>query len=220
MSDATPLLLIDANRLFRQGLVHLLEGSEFQVVAEAGTAAEALSSDQALAGLILIDPVAGQPGADAVAALRGAAPSARIVVLTGEVDATSLPLVLEAGADAFMLKDTTTEALVQKLKLVLLGEKVFPGSVVSLLLNRPTDAGSNVAGTHLSPREMQILRRLLAGESNKVIGLQLDITEATVKVHLKSLLRKIGVSNRTQAAIWAMNNGVEKQPERVLEGVG
>jgi two-component system nitrate/nitrite response regulator NarL len=220
MSDAIPLLLIDANRLFRQGLAHLLEGSEFQVVAEAGTAAEALSSGQALPGLILIDPVAGQSGADAVAALREGAPSARIVVLTGAVDAKSLPLVLEAGADAFMLKDTTTDTLVQKLKLVMLGEKVFPGSVVSLLLNCPTDAGHRVAGSHLSQREMQILRHLLSGDSNKLIGLRLGITEATVKVHLKSLLRKIGVSNRTQAAIWGMNNGIEKQPERVLEGVG
>ena len=129
MSDTTPLLLIDANRLFRQGLVHLLEGAEFQVVAEAATVAEALSCDQALPGLILIDPVAGQQGADAVAALREAAPDARIVVLTGAVDATSLPLVLDAGADGYLLKDTTPEALVQKLKLVLLGEKVFPGSV-------------------------------------------------------------------------------------------
>ena len=67
---------------------------------------------------------------------------------------------------------------------------------------------------------MQILRHLMKGDSNKVIGLHLDITEATVKVHLKSLLRKIGASNRTQAAIWGMNNGIEKQPERVLEGVG
>ena len=220
MSDATPLLLIDANRLFRQGLAHLLEGAEFQVVAEAGTAAEALSSGQALPGLILIDPVAGQPGADALAALRGAAPDARIVVLTNRIDAASLPLVLEAGADAYLLKDTTPEALVQKLNLVMLGEKVFPGSVVSLLLNRSSDAGFGGPGNRLSQREMQILRNLMKGDSNKVIGLHLDITEATVKVHLKSLLRKIGVSNRTQAAIWGMNNGIEKQPERVLEVVG
>ena len=90
---------------------------------------------------------------------------------------------------------------------------------MSLLLNRSSDAGVRVGGNQLSPREMQILRHLLDGDSNKLIGKHLDITEATVKVHLKSLLRKIGVANRTQAAIWAMNNGVEKQ-ERVLEAAG
>ena len=219
MSDATAILLIDSNRLFRHGLVHLMAGSEFQVVAEVGTVVEALSSGSSLPALILIDPIAGQQGAAAIAALREAAPQARIVVLTNQIDPASLPSMIEAGADAFLLKDTTTESLVQKLKLIMLGEKIFPSCIMSLLLNRSSDAGVRVGGNQLSPREMQILRHLLDGDSNKLIGKHLDITEATVKVHLKSLLRKIGVANRTQAAIWAMNNGVEKH-ERVLEAVG
>jgi two-component system, NarL family, nitrate/nitrite response regulator NarL len=216
MSDATTLLLIDHNRLFRHGLVRLMADSEFQVVAEVGTIAEALSSGHPLPALILIDPIAGQQGAAAIAALREAAPQARIVALTNQIDPTSLSPMLEAGADAFLLKDTTTESLVQKLKLVMLGEKILPNCVVSLLVNRSSDDGVRVGGNRLSQRETQILRHLLDGDSNKLIGKHLDITEATVKVHLKSVLRKIGVVNRTQAAMWAMNNGIEKH-ERMLE---
>src|SRR5689334_22165648 len=121
MSDTIPVLLIDHHKLFRFGLINLLKGSQFQIVAEAATVAEALTSGCPLPAVILIDPVAGEPGAEAIATLREFAPSARIVVLTTQIDAASLPRLLEAGADGCLLKDTTPEALVEGIKLVMLG---------------------------------------------------------------------------------------------------
>ncbi|WP_348981044.1 LuxR C-terminal-related transcriptional regulator [Azospirillum sp. TSO5] len=82
---------------------------------------------------------------------------------------------------------------------------------VRISITSGTTQDSLRVGNHsISPRELQLLQRLMVGDSNKVIAHKIGITEATVKVHLKSLLRKIGATNRTQAAIWAMNNGVEK----------
>ena len=96
--------------------------------------------------------------------------------------------------------------LIQSLQLILLGEKVFPTTLASMLLDM-TAAGPQHSVRGLSPREREILQLLVTGASNKLIATRLGITEATVKVHLKTLLRKIDVNNRTQAAIWAMNNG-------------
>jgi two-component system nitrate/nitrite response regulator NarL len=91
-------------------------------------------------------------------------------------------------------------------QLVMLGEKVFPTNLASMLLDMNTVSPQHsIRG--VSPREQEILQALVTGASNKVIAYKLNITEATVKVHLKTLLRKIDVNNRTQAAIWAMNNG-------------
>jgi two-component system nitrate/nitrite response regulator NarL len=89
----------------------------------------------------------------------------------------------------------------------MMGEKVFPTNLASMLLNLDSTPSPMKSVRGLSPREQDILQALVSGSSNKVIAFKLGITEATVKVHLKTLLRKIDVNNRTQAAIWAMNNG-------------
>ena len=108
----------------------------------------------------------------------------------------------------------SSEALVVSLRLVDLGEKVFPTKLATMITSGqidPTAAevrASSVKG--LSKREGEIMRCLVHGESNKVIARQLGITEATVKVHLKAVLRKLNVSNRTQAAIWAVRNGLRE----------
>jgi two-component system nitrate/nitrite response regulator NarL len=110
------------------------------------------------------------------------------------------------GADGFLIKNVSPEALIQSLQLIMLGEKVFPTNLASMLLDmNAVSPQHSVRG--LSPREQEILQALVTGASNKLIAIKLGITEATVKVHLKTLLRKIDVNNRTQAAIWAMNNG-------------
>jgi two-component system nitrate/nitrite response regulator NarL len=114
---------------------------------------------------------------------------------------------MNAGADGFLMKEVSPEALLQSLELVMLGEKVYPTNLASMLLDltsAPTPLNS-IRG--LSSREREILQLLVTGASNKLIAIRLGIAEATVKVHLKALLRKIDVNNRTQAAIWAMNNG-------------
>ena len=125
------------------------------------------------------------------------------------------------GAD-FLIKNVSPEALIQSLQLVMLGEKVFPTNLASMLLDM-TAVSPQHSIRGLSPREQEILQALVTGASNKMIAYKLGITEATVKVHLKTLLRKIDVNNRTQAAIWAMNNGFTADgvavPTRSLQAV-
>lgn len=204
--------LIDANNLFRQGLKALFADQDFHIMKEAASLSIAL-----LAGpegdaprLVLVDPVGMGEAAEMVRSIKAAYPDARLVLLTGKFDDGAMLKAIEAGADGFLMKDISTDALVQSLHLVMMGEKVFPSPLAALLIGGRKPGGGNdlpVSRKGVSQREAQILRCLLLGDSNKLIAKHLNITEATVKVHLKSLLRKIDASNRTQAAIWGLNNG-------------
>ncbi|WP_431862401.1 LuxR C-terminal-related transcriptional regulator [Azospirillum sp.] len=212
--DTVNVFLTDTNKLFREGMKRLFDSSLFTVVGEAGSvqeAAAALTGASVHPDLVLIDPTSGAEELEAVKALRAEHPGMRIVILTGTLDTRLLSASLSAGADGYLMKDIACEALMQSLRLVMMGEKVFPTHLAALLVSgRAEDMGAEVPTRRkgLSQREVQILHCLLNGNSNKMIANHLKITEATVKVHLKSLLRKINASNRTQAAIWAMNNGM------------
>jgi two-component system, NarL family, nitrate/nitrite response regulator NarL len=203
---ASRTILIEPNRLFRDGLKHLLNGTRFEVGAEFNTVDLARAAAETAETPDLV--ISGQAVTDEadLRALREAFPSARIVVLADGLSVDMLRAAMGGGADGFLSKSVSPEALIQSLQLVMLGEKVFPTNLAAMLLdmNAPSPLNS-VRG--LSPREQEILQALVTGASNKMIANKLGITEATVKVHLKTLLRKIDVHNRTQAAIWAMNNG-------------
>ena len=215
--DAINVFLIDANKLFREGMKRLFEGTPFNVVGEAGSLREGLTAlgNGTTPDLILIDlPSGADEEVEAMRTLREGHPSIRIVILTNDLETRRLSAALGAGAGGYLLKDIACEALMQSLKLVMMGEKVFPTHLAELLVSgRTEDMGAELPTRRkgLSQREVQILRCLLNGNSNKMIANHLNITEATVKVHLKSLLRKINASNRTQAAIWALNNGIGDQ---------
>jgi two-component system nitrate/nitrite response regulator NarL len=199
--------LIDSNKLFREGLKRLLDDSPFQIVAEASNLREGVSIAESglKPQLVLLDLLnGGEDEAEAMRRLRGLLPDTRLVVLTTDLCTRRLANALEAGADGYLMKDLSADALAQSLRLVMMGEKVFPTHLAALLISGRVNGNGlemPVSRKGLSQREVQILRCLLNGDSN-------NITEATVKVHLKSLLRKINASNRTQAAIWALNNGI------------
>jgi two-component system, NarL family, nitrate/nitrite response regulator NarL len=222
MSHNSRTVLIEANRLFREGLKHLLTGTRFEVGAEFNTVELALD-----AGENGVEPelvISGQPVKDEsdLRAVREAFPTARIVVLADDLSVDVLRIAMGGGADGFLIKNVSPEALIQSLQLIMLGEKVFPTNLASMLLDMNA-AGPQNSVRGLSPREQEILQALVTGASNKMIAIRLGITEATVKVHLKTLLRKIDVNNRTQAAIWAMNNGFTADgapiPTRGLQAV-
>jgi two-component system nitrate/nitrite response regulator NarL len=214
--DCVPTFVVEGNRLFREGLKHLLAGSHFSIEEEAGSYAAAASlldggfqPDLVLFGLRDDDKEAA---AD-IRKLRSKLASSRIAVLAHDISANGLAKILEAGADAYLMSDLSTEALIQSLHLTMLGEKVFPTNLAKLLIEGRVDVGGghySFNGGMLSEREVQILRCLANGEPNKTIANRLKITEATVKVHLKGLLRKINVCNRTQAALWAVAQGIDK----------
>jgi two-component system, NarL family, nitrate/nitrite response regulator NarL len=214
------VFLIDASRLFREGLRRIFSDSPFVVVYESACITEALPFVASLEpSLVLVDP----PDDSAVLTerirqIRAAAPGARIVVLTEAIQAKRLADALSAGVDGYLLKNMSAAALHHSLRLVLLGEKVFPTDLADLLTESWTvsrELGRKISAPNgLSTREMQILGYLLSGASNKLIAHELHITDGTVKVHLKAILKKIGVQNRTQAAIWALNHGVANTQAR------
>ena len=145
--------------------------------------------------------------------------SARVLMLVDQYDLKRIISAFQAGADAYLVKSVSCEVLVKTLDLVMLGEVVFPSAVLELLRDhvlQPNDEAEaqgtekapdgNFQSKGLSVRETVILRCLMDGDSNKLIARKFDITEATVKVHVKAILRKIHAKNRTQAAIWAASH--------------
>jgi two-component system nitrate/nitrite response regulator NarL len=214
------VVVVDSNRLFREGLRQLFDGTDFAVTGEAASLDEALaivardgSPDLVLLGI----DGAGASAYDQVALARQAIAGAKLVVLATRLAPQALAASLEAGADGYLVKDMSVLALAHSLSLVLIGEKVFPTQLAGLLTERREQMDRSLLGavpqsTGLSAREMDILRCLVHGYSNRAIAEELKITEASVKVHLKAVLRKVQASNRTQAAIWAMNNGFQSGP--------
>ena len=209
-----PTMLVDRNGLFREGLKQLLADSAYRIEFEFATLAEAAEFlvRECPPDLILCEFDGSGEAFEHLASLRAACAEAKLVVLTGRLVPRSLAQSLEAGADGYLLKDISTEALTHSLSLVMVGEKVFPTQLANLLIQgkarveRPIFR-SAARPNGLSDREEAILRCLVNGYPNKIIADQLQMTEASVKVHLKGVLRKIQAANRTQAAIWAINNG-------------
>ena len=150
-------------------------------------------------------------------------PKPGVVILTDKLEIAPLVGALEAGVDGYLLKDMSSDSLRQSLELVLTGEKVFPTALTGLLVDDQFALSLNAktgdrAGA-LSNRETEILTCLVNGHSNKTIANQLHIMEGTVKVHLKGILKKIRVRNRTQAAIWAIHNGIMASPIGELRSI-
>jgi two-component system nitrate/nitrite response regulator NarL len=215
------LFLIDPNQLFREGLRRLLNGEQFRVLGEARSLAEACAAlrpekrpDVAAPDLVLLD-IEGldeETTPDLLMGLRGLIPQAKIVVLSAGCSRISLARAVAWSFDAYLLKDMSSETLTQSLQLVMLGQQIFPpGHMAPLLQTEPKarpPEPRDPSSKGLSPRETQILRHLANGCSNKAIARELNISEATVKVHLNALLRKVRAANRTQAAMWALNNGM------------
>lgn len=213
--DGTPVLHIDRNQLFREGLRRILDDSPFYVSFEAASFSEGASQVVAQKpGIVIIDTDGyGEVLPELMLCARSVAVPPRVIILTNTVAIPRLAVALSAGVDGYLLKDMSAEALKQSLRLVLMGEKVFPTDLADLLINnrfvaQTENGGPSVRNGTLSERETEILACLVNGHSNKAIANRLQITEGTVKVHLKGVLKKIHAQNRTQAAIWALQHGI------------
>jgi two-component system nitrate/nitrite response regulator NarL len=207
------IVVIEANNLFRAGLVSLLSSMGLGQIEEAGAISELghVSGDLP-PKIVLAELSNGLPQAlETIRQIGTWAPDTRIVFLANDLDIDLLSACYAAGAFGFLLKNISRSALGESLKLVAAGEKIFPSRLASLLSGLASKIGDThiaepvFSGYKLSEREIAILRCLVNGQSNKVIAATLDISESTVKVHLKSILRKTGARNRTQAAIWAID---------------
>lgn len=225
MQRKVSTLLVDPDRLCREGLVKLLEATPYEVVEQVASIDEVI--DGFVPGkepeLCLVVYALGDTAeVERVAQLREYLSDTRIVVLSTLASAHLVAQSLEVGVDAFLLKDMSADSLLRTLDLVMIGEMVMPTQLATLLINsKPGSLGTPAPGRKvhgMSVREAQILRCLVGGGANKVIATQLDITEATVKVHIKGILKKINVANRTQAAVWAIKHGLAEDVAEVGRG--
>jgi two-component system nitrate/nitrite response regulator NarL len=219
--NSIKILLVDPHQLSREGLKRLLVSETHDVVGVARSLDEAVDLvTKGLAPDLLICGLEDSTASDQsamVAQIRSSFPNLKVVILTDSVSSNLLLQAINAGVNACLLRDMSLEALSRSLELVMLGQQIFPTqAALTLVANRstgPAYAGSGPASeTTLRPRsvsnrEGEILRSLLSGHSNKMIARQLGISEATVKVHLKGVMRKINAQNRTQAAMWGLANG-------------
>lgn len=185
----------------RRGISQLLSfEDEFEVVGEAsnGTDAVAMAHEED-PDLILLDlNMKGMSGLDTLKALRTDGSSANIVILTVSDSPADIEAIVKAGADGYLLKDTEPDELIELLKKTHSGDKAYSSVVASYL----SDAASREdIFDQLTEREMQILQEVAKGYRNKQIADQLFISESTVKVHMKSLLKKLQVASRTAATI-------------------
>jgi two-component system, NarL family, nitrate/nitrite response regulator NarL len=217
------------NSMVREGLKHVLSGTRYKVHPEdlvQRDPAQPLLSGEAPLLLVVDANLYPDSMADAIQSLKAQYPDARIVVLTDNFDLNAMMSALQAGVDGYCLATIGCDALIKYLDLVMLGEVVFPSAIFLSALSEADKAlsvhqsdpaedtrplqttrlteAANLPGRTLSSREAEILRCLTQGAPNKVIARKLDVAEATVKVHIKAILRKIRVSNRTQAAMWAV----------------
>jgi DNA-binding NarL/FixJ family response regulator len=215
----TPIrvLLVDDQALFREGLRTLLSvQDDVKVVGEAAQGDEAVQQAKALQPqVVLMDlrmPVLG--GVEATRRVRAAAPHCQVIVLTTFDDDEEVFDALRAGAVGYLLKDASSEKLVEAIRVAARGESFLQPSIAAKVvaefgrLSRTRPATRPALAEPLSDRECEVLRHLARGKSNKEIASVLNLAEGTVKNHMTNILGKLGVLDRTQAALKARELGI------------
>jgi two-component system, NarL family, nitrate/nitrite response regulator NarL len=206
------LMVVDDHTLFRRGLVALLASdASLQVVGEASDAGEAVRQALSLQpDVILLDNhLPGASGIQALPGLKDAAPRARIILLTVSEDEQDLQAALRGGAHGYLLKTIEGDLLAKSIHRAMRGEPVISsemtGKLVSAFQTSTTAAPAPPPDplAQLSAREQQVLEQIALGASNKEIARALSIAETTVKIHVQHILRKLDLTSRVQAAVFA-----------------
>jgi two-component system, NarL family, nitrate/nitrite response regulator NarL len=214
------VLIVDDHTLFRKGLINVLQQQPgIDVVGEAKDGMEGTELAQSLnPDVILMDvqmPVCN--GIQATQAIRETSPETRIIMLTVSEEDNDLFSAIKAGARGYLVKNIEPDQLIKAIQLVVKGESVIPHTMASKVLTefsriaRKAEAPADPESRPLTPREREILQQLGRGGSNKEIANRLCLSEQTVKIHLKNILKKLHMSNRIQAAIYAYQQGLVPQ---------
>lgn len=227
MRNQTVVSVLGQNEIVREGLRRILTDQGF-TVAQTVSEATDLRPEEHRAEIAIVDAAAFADGLQVCEEIRTAQSDIRIVLMVDEYDIDHISRAFATGAvDGYLVKSIPCEPLGGALRLVAMGEKVLPSQLVESFTDAslrllPMSWDINCGGLNLSNREVEILRCLLDGDANKVISRRLRITDATVKVHIKAILRKLRVKNRTQAAIWAVSRGLLREdaclPEPMAAG--
>ncbi len=201
------VMLVDDHPLLRKGVSQLLElEDDIEVIGEAADGVSAVSMARELdPDLILLDlSMRGMDGIETLQALRAAKVRSHIVVFTVSDDRSDVITALKSGADGYLLKDAEPDELVESIRAACIGKMVLSEQLTELLAlafrDDKTKQGPDMSA--LTRRELQTLKYIAEGQSNKLIGKRLDIAESTVKVHVKNLLKKLGLRSRVEAAVW------------------
>lgn len=212
MTDSAPatILLVDDHPLLRKGLRQLIElEDELDVVGEASDGKTALAlAIQHEPDLIVLDlNMQGMDGLETLRAMRNADVTSRIVMLTVSDSDEDVVCAITYGADGYLLKDMDPEKILEKIKEAALGKMVISEKLTHVLagaIRGGSDKKSNVLAK-LTSREHEILKLIAKGMSNKLIARELDISDGTVKVHVKHVLKKLELNSRVEAAVWMVN---------------
>ena len=201
---AIRVLTVDDHQLLREGIAAVLEGQpDMVLIGQASNGREAIESfrqhrpDVTLMDLRMPD----MSGIEAITAIRAEFPNARIIVLTTYAGDVQAAAALKAGASGYLLKNLVRKELLETIRVVHAGKRRVPPEIA-------TEIAEHVADDALTEREIEVLRRVAAGKSNKVIAAELDISEGTVKTHMKSILPKLDASDRTHAVTIALKRGI------------
>ena len=210
--------LICQNTLLRRGIGHILTGTRFVLSEEACENASDLSAMSGPAPdlFLICENRPSDEHVETIQRLKAQYPSARVVIFADQMEPRAIIQVCQAGVDGLCSTTMNHDALIKALGLVMLGETFISAGLSLTLLDQmasgshaqaaPVHTNDFSSSSRLSTREAQILRCLMQGSSNKLIARDLGVAEATVKVHIKTILRKVKVANRTQAAMWAQQN--------------
>jgi two-component system, NarL family, nitrate/nitrite response regulator NarL len=211
MNEATHVSIVSDNELSREGLKGLMRASSLSASCTASVDVASLPPElDSPQHLILVEgDDEGKMRAIALS-LRPIFPQSKIALMCGEFSLGFVKDSIVQGISGLLSKDIGFSALLRQFQLILSGEKVLPTRAIEHLVDAdtlatPGDWSEHAYGRKLSERENVILRCLVDGDANKVISRRLNIAEPTVKVHIKAILRKLRVDNRTQAAVWAMS---------------
>ena len=209
--EVQSILVIDDHPLMRKGILQLIAmAPDLRLAGEAGDGVSGLQmACQLLPDLILLDlNMHGLSGMDTLKALKAADLDARVIILTVSDSEEDVVEALRLGADGYLLKDMEPEEVLHALKVAASGQIALSERVTSILATalRHENQAKPPVTIKLTEREQGILSLVAAGYSNKLIARKLKITEGTVKVHVKHLLRKLDLSSRVEAAVWAIKN--------------
>ena len=205
--------LISPCDISREGLSNILRSEGFSIVGSYQHVTEVNVSEMGAKVVVLADCPTVEEQSDTVERIKAVLDTAIVVVLAERFDLKAMVDCFHSGAQGYIIKSMKSQPLIAALKLAAVGERVLPPNLVDVFdrkaksIRSPIELESDVEDANLSPREHDVLCCLMAGYSNKVIARELSVCEATVKVHVKAILRKLKVNNRTQAAIWASTRG-------------
>ena len=207
------MVVVDDHELFRQGVIGLLEERGIEVVGEAGLAADAIRIAREVGPcVVLMDlRLPGMSGVEATQRLAAVAPLARVLVLTVFVDDQHIIDALLAGACGYVLKDAPIEQIVEGIRAAARGEALISPRIASRLVRRVREPGQieqTVTVEALTPRELEVLALLAQGLDNSEIARALYLSQHTVKNHVSTILSKLQVENRIQAAVRAVRGGL------------